>query len=225
MSFVMKELKDGSVSIVPSGDRTVEYGCVGGKINSRTLQSMIKNGYSDKPKDIKNIDGYVLDSGLSGTRAQVFHNPETNHLVVNHRGTKGLHDVMTDIGLMLGHKNNERFKHGKKITDEALGKYDTDNVTITGHSLSGNIVRQNNNNDKHDIVVVNPAVTPYDLFKKQKKNETIIRSTFDPVSALHTWSPFASSKNTINIKAKSYSPLSEHSSDILERLDGADVGV
>lgn len=228
MAFLLTTLKNNCIKIEHvkhPEDNTIEFKCVGGKINTKTLHSLIKNGYNDKPKDITNIDGYILDQKLSGTRAQVYHNPNTNHLVVNHRGTKGLHDVMTDIGLMFGHKNNKRFKHGKKITDDAIKQYDTDNITITGHSLSGEIVRHNNKDSNHDVVVVNPAITPLDMFNKQKKNETVIRSTLDPISALHSLNPFASKKRTINITSKSYNPLTEHNSDILDRLGDCDVGV
>jgi hypothetical protein len=93
----------------------VECSMVGGKINTKTLKNMINNGYAKKPKSTSSIDGYKLDESLSGTRAQVYHNPDTNHLVINHRGTASLSDVMTDIGLMFNYKNGKRFKHGKKL--------------------------------------------------------------------------------------------------------------
>lgn len=228
MSFVMTTLKNNRIKIEHvkhPEDNTIEFKCVGGKINAKTLHSLIKNGYNDKPKDVDNIDGYVLDKSLSGTRAQVYHNPKTNHLVVNHRGTKGLHDVMTDIGLMFGHKNNKRFQHGKKVTDQALRKYDTNNVSVVGHSLGSQVAKESNKGHGKEIISVNGAVTPYDLLTKQKNNETHIRSNMDVVSAFHTLNPFSSKSRTIDIKAKSYSPLVEHSSDILDRLGDVDVGV
>jgi len=169
MSFVLKELKNNRLKVQKNvSDVDCDY--VGGKINSMVLHKMIKNGYEDNPKNTENLDGYVMDKSLSGTRAQVYYHPETKHLVVNHRGTKGINDVMTDIGLMLGHKSGKRFEHGKKITDQALKKYNTDNVTISGHSLGAEVARQASKNDKHDVVVVNPAVAPLDMFNKQKDN-------------------------------------------------------
>jgi hypothetical protein len=224
MSFTLKQLKNNRVKIEKCLPEA-ECSHVGGKINSKTLHKMIKNGYADDPKETENLDGYVLDKELSGTRAQVYYNPTTKHLVVNHRGTKGVHDVMTDIGLMFGHKSGKRFEHGKKITDEALNKYKTDNVTISGHSLGSEIAREASKNTKHDVVVVNPAVAPLDMFNKQKENETVIRSRLDPISALHNFNPYANESRTIDIDAKTYNPLTEHSSDILADLGDVDVGV
>lgn len=180
---------------------------------------------SDNPKESEDLDGYVVDKELSGKRAQVYYHPESKHLVVSHRGTSGIHDMATDIGLMFGHKSNKRFVHGKKITDEALKKYNTDNVTVTGHSLGSEIARQASKNKKHDVVVLNPAIAPLDMFKRQKDNETIIRSKLDPISALHTLNPYANEARTIDIDAKTYNPLTEHSTDTLKRLGDRNVGV
>lgn len=224
MSFVVKESKNNQCKVEKSRPE-VHYEYVGGKIGSRTLQKMIKNGYNDDPKVTDSIDGYVLDKELSGTRAQVYHHPETNHLVINHRGTKGLQDVMTDISLMFGNKSGKRFTHGKKITDDALRKYNTENVTVSGHSLSGEIARQASKNKTHDVVLVNPAVTPLDMFTKQQDNETIIRSKGDPISSLHQYNPFRNEAKTIDIDTRSLNPLTEHNSQILERLGDTTIGV
>lgn len=224
MSFALKQLKNNRLQVVKNAPE-IECSHVGGKIKSGTLHKMIKNGYDEKPKESGDVDGYVLDKSLSGTRAQVYYNPETKHLVVNHRGTKGVHDVMTDVGLMFGNKSGKRFEHGKKITDQALKKYNTDNVTISGHSLGAEVARQASKSDKHDVVVVNPDVAPPDMFNRQKDNETVIRSSLDPISALHNLNPFRNKAKTIDIDAKTYNPLAEHSSNVLERLGDRDVGV
>jgi hypothetical protein len=225
MSFVMKQLKNNRLKVeknITDNDAGCAY--VGGKISSKTLHKMIQNGYAENPKDAKDLDGYALDKSLSGTRAQVYYNPSTKHLVVNHRGTQGVHDVMTDIGLMFGHKNGKRFEHGKKITDEALRKYDTDNVTVSGHSLGSEIARQASKNNKHDVVVVNPAVAPLDMFNRQKDNEYVVRSTLDPMSGLHRFNPFKNEAKTIDINAETWNPFTEHSSSILERLGNVEIG-
>jgi len=224
MSFTLKQLNNNRLKVEKvAPEVTCDY--VGGKINNKTLHKMIKNGYEDKPKDMDLVDGYVLDKSLSGTRAQVYYHPETKHLVINHRGTKGSKDVMTDIGLMFGNKSGKRFEHGKKITDEALKKYNTDNVTISGHSLGSEVARQASKNSNHDVVVVNPAVAPLDMFNRHKDNETVIRSTLDPISALHSFNPYRNEARTIDIDAKGYNPLSEHSSSILDRLGDTEVGI
>ena len=227
MSFVLKQLKNNRLKIernVIEDPGSIDYKWIGGKINNKTLKHMINNGYMDNPAIMDNIDGYILDKELSGKRAQVYYHPEKDHLVVNHRGTKGIHDVMTDIRLVLGDKSGNRFKHGKKITDDALRKYNTENVTIAGHSLAGEIARQSSKNDNHDIIVVNPAVAPLDMFNRQKDNETVIRSTLDPVSGLHGFNPFANETKTIDIPFQSYNPLEEHHAEILDRLGDIEIG-
>ena len=113
MSFTVKDLNNNCLKVEKVAPE-VTFDYVGGKIKSTTLHKMIKNGYEDKPKHTDSVDGYVLDKSLSGSRAQVYYHPETKHLVVNHRGTKGSKDVMTDIGLMFGHKSGKRFVQVKR---------------------------------------------------------------------------------------------------------------
>ena len=80
------------------------------------LNKVIENGYKKKNKQDSNIDGYILDKKLSGERAQVYYNPETNKTVINHRGTASMKDWGTDLGLSLGIKSGKRFKHAGKFT-------------------------------------------------------------------------------------------------------------
>jgi hypothetical protein len=99
MSFTLKQLKSNRVKVEKCLPEA-ECSYVGGKINSKTLHKMIKNGYADDPKETENLDDYVLDKELSGTRTQVY-NQSYN------KSSKGVHDVMTDIGLMFGHKSGK----------------------------------------------------------------------------------------------------------------------
>lgn len=225
MSFKLKQLRNNRVAVKKMEPNTIEYQIKGGKINNRILQSMMANGYAKKPQSKDNIDGYIPDKELSGIRAQVYHNPKTNHLVINHRGTKGMHDVFTDIGLMFNHKSGKRFQHGKAVTDSALRKYDPKNVTLSGHSLGHQIAKDANRNHEKETVSVNPAITPYDMLNTQKDHETIIRSKLDPISYLHTWSPFANNASTIDIDAKTYNAIEEHHSAVILDLGDRDVGV
>jgi hypothetical protein len=207
---------------VDTDDPDVFY--TGGKINTDTLYKITQNGYSKDPKKTSKIDGYVLDKELSGERAQVYYHPDKEHLVINHRGTSGIHDMVTDVKMMFGYKDNKRFDHGREITDKAIKKYDTDNITITAHSLGSQIAQNANAKHNAEQIVVNPAVLPQDIVRKQKKNETVIRSQLDPISVLHTLNPFASKKNTITVGATSINPLTEHNSNVLNRLDQSQVG-
>lgn len=197
----------------------VQYIVIGSGLKASSLKKILQNSYTDNPKSNSNIDGYEMDKTLSGKRAQVYHNKDKNHTIINHRGTRGINDVITDFKLMLGKKDNNRFKHGKKITDEAIKKYTDSDITLTGHSLSGQIVKEANKKHNKETIVLNPAITPHDLLDKQKSNETIIRSKADPISILHNLQPYKSKNKTINIEPKTANPLKEHSTNILDRLD------
>lgn len=191
-----------------------EHIIFGGKIGLKmnTMHKMLDNSYG-KADD---VNGYILDKSLSGKRSQVYHNSETNHLVVTHRGTKGIHDVKTDIKMMFGFKNGKRFKHGKKITDQAINKYKTDNTTIIGHSLGHSIAKEANKGHDKEMITLNGAVTPLDMFDKQKSNEHIIRSKYDPISALHTLNFYKKKQNTYTLDNNIINPLKSHSTDVLE---------
>jgi hypothetical protein len=165
------------------------------------------------------IQGYNLDKELSGQRAQVYHNPKTNHVIINHRGTKGINDMYTDMKLMFGFKNNKRFNHGKDITDEALKKYHNADVSITGHSLGHAIAKEANKEHKKELVTLNGAVTPFDIFDKPQENEHFIRTKYDPVSVLHNFVPMQDDENTTTINSHSLNLLDEHGTDTLDRLD------
>ena len=131
------------------GNIPIKYVCLGGKLNVKTLQQVIKNGY--KKDKTNKLDGYILDHELSGSRAQVYHNEKNNKTIINHRGTQGFNDLITDLKLSLGKTNNKRFNHGKNITDNAIEKYANSDFTITGHSLGAKIAKEANKKHNKDI--------------------------------------------------------------------------
>ena len=88
--------------------------------------------------------------------------------------------------------------------------------------MGSEVARQSSHNSNHDVIVVNPAVAPPDMFNRHKDNHTVIRSTLDPISALHNFNPYRNEARTIDIEART---LTEHSSSILERLGDTDVGI
>ena len=137
---------------------------------------------------------------MSKSKGQVYFNRDLDHLVIAHRGTSGMHDVITDIKLLLGNKDNNRFEIGKNITDNAINKYDTDNVSIIGHSLGASVAKESNRNYDHEVIAVNPAVVPSDLFEAQKSNEYIFRNKYDVVSVLHDMNPQKNAEQTYTIQ-------------------------
>jgi len=190
---------------------------VGGKVTVGNLKGIIKNGYQ-KDK-IDDINDYKLDKELSGERVQVYHNPKTNHTIINHRGTKGLQDVITDIRLLFGDKSSERFQHFKEVSEKAHEKYKDSNITQVGHSLGAQLAKEANVKRNDETVTYNGATTPLDLFNQQKSNEYNIRTSIDPISAIQQYQPFQKPESNIVIPSTSYNLLDEHKSHALNRLD------
>ncbi len=186
--------------------------CLGGKIKIKTLKKVVSNGYKKNKEE--ELDGYKLDNQLSGSRVQVYHNIADNKTIINHRGTSGINDLITDFKMMLGNSNNKRFNHGKQITDKAIDKYADSDIILTGHSLGAKIAKESNKLNKNTILL-NPVVLPGDKFDG---NDTIVKSKLDPVSFLYN--PKSQKSKTIEIKAKTINPINEHKSQILNRLDG-----
>lgn len=146
------------------------------------LKGIINAGYGEK-----NTTGLTEDKELSGKRVKVFHdNVGDTHVV--HRGTSGIHDVMTDAFISLGGdiKKTNRYKHADKITKQARAKYGAANTTVVGHSLGGKLAEMTGRSSDKGIITVNKAAVVTDIGKKRKKNQTDIRHTNDVVSALST---------------------------------------
>lgn len=195
----------------------IQYFVKGGKISISTVQKVLSNGYAKK-KD-NSLDGYNLDHSLSGTRVQVYHNPNTNHTIVSHKGTDSIQDWCTNLSYgLFNDTSGKRFEHSKKIQNEAENKYDGQ-ITTVGHSLGSKLADEATKNSKdREVVTVNGATTPYDLLKKADKDVTNIRTSLDPVSYLQNYKQ--KNKNDIRIPSKTFNPLIEHSTDTLGRIDG-----
>ena len=185
-------------------------------LTTPTLHKMFGNSYAKSKDQSHIVNGYEMDHSLSGQGAQVYHNKDTNYLVVAHRDTKGIHDVRTDMKLIMGFKKNKRFQHGKDITDKAIAKYKTDNVSVIGHSLGSAIASESNKTHKHETIGLNGAIVPIDLMNKQRDNEHMIRSKYDPVSALHLLKPHKNKTSTHTLDNSYINPLKAHSTDVIE---------
>jgi hypothetical protein len=187
---------------------------VGGKLSIRDLRGLLKQSYNPKKDD---YDGWTLDKSLSGQRAKVFQNKETGEAAVVHRGTKGIQDWGNDLKYALGFsiKDSARVKHAKNIQKQAEEKYGKENVSTLGHSLGSKIGREVGKDSK-EIISLNGAYAPQDLFKPISNKEFNIRTSLDPVSALL---PLKQHKNTFTIPSVSMNPLTEHSVDTLARVD------
>ena len=149
-------------------------------LNNQTTGRLLENSYQDKPKE--EIGGYLIDKSLSGKRVQVYTNDE-GKAVIAHRGTKGFQDILTDVKVMFGNKDNDRFKHAKKIQKQAEEKYGKENTTTIGHSL-GSIIAEDVGQKSDKLITYNKPVGLLDINKKVSNKQTDIRTSRDPLSLL-----------------------------------------
>jgi hypothetical protein len=105
------------------------------KTSQTILSKMFKEVYSKSKDRTNNIDNYELDKELSGQRVTVYHNKDTGHTVINHKGTSGIHDWITDLRLGLGDKSSNRFKHPVSALQTLAPKH-KNNITVTNKSIN-----------------------------------------------------------------------------------------
>ncbi len=182
------------------------------QLTGKQISDFSSSSYK-KNKDVEDINGYVLDRGLSTSEAKVFVNKDKNKVVIANRGTKPtLSDWTNNLALLLGqYKNTKRFDNARQIQVKAKDKYPSFEFLNVGHSQSARITKLLNDEGLTDkIVNINPASLPSD---KKKENETTIRSSDDIVS---TFDKFK--KGDILIDSKTGNPLLEHKTDIVSRL-------
>jgi hypothetical protein len=130
------------------------------------------------------------DRGSDDTTA-VYLNKQDQHIIIGYRGTKSIQDVITDYQLGQGNElSTPRFRKDLEQYDQIVGFYQPSTITITGHSLGGNICfNLNASKDNIDnVIVFNPAFNQNDIYRRfanvNKKNTTIIRTAADPISIL-----------------------------------------
>lgn len=185
----------------------------GGALPVKDIKELLKHSYDKQPSS---HGDYELDPELSGQRVQVYKKRGSNQAVVVHRGTQGIHDWGNDLKYALGFdiSNSNRLKHARDIQQKAEAKYGANNISTLGHSLGSKIARDVGQNS-NEIINLNPAIAPQDVNKPKSDKEYDIRTSLDPVSAL---SNLTQNTNTITIPSQSFNPLTEHSTDTLDRL-------
>jgi hypothetical protein len=200
----------------------------GGFIGYSDLNSVIDETYNQTPAE--NINGYQIDPTISNDYGKVYHNKNTNHTIISHRGTSGASDWLNNGAYALGqYEKTNRYKTGKAIQDQAELKYGSQNTSTVGHSQGAILARKLGAKSK-EIINVNPAY----LGERPLQNEYTVRSSGDLVSRLYQpvalarriLYPNYSKKRDITIKSNRYfNPvnkiLKEHSADILKRVRGS----
>ena len=211
----------------------------GGKLKVKELKIFLESSYVDPaPADIM---GYKLDEEISNksilisqTTARAYVNESLKHVVVTHRGT-GMEKMGSDwvnnavyasshAGIW-AYKLTPRYIRAKAVQDAVHKKYTASKgwtVDTTGHSQGGLLSHLLGTESKNSIGF-NPASKSESL----GKNQYIVRSSFDAVSALsgpaqamnERLYPGWSKHHYITIPAETSNPVTEHGVPILDRLD------
>jgi hypothetical protein len=189
----------------------------GGAITGKELKKLTAASYTKGKERPRQIGDLVLDPQLTTREAAVYYNPKTGEATVTHRGTQGASDWLNNAALGVGlYKSTGRYARGKETQKKVNEKYGKENVLTTSHSQSGALAHELNKEGLvHKSVEVNPARLPN---QKVMKNETIIKSSLDPVSI------FVPKDDKVKvIPGRTYNPLAEHSAKIIRGEDAAEI--
>ena len=186
----------------------------GGALSGRDVKNMVASSYEKKGK--KQIGENKLDESLSNKKVKVYHNEKTGKTTVVNRGTTSsvadwANNAVYALQGKKAYKKTDRYKQAKRTQEKAIAKYGKENITNVGHSQGSIIARELNKEGLTNQVI---AVNPASKAEKVKKNEVVIKSSGDLVSAL-----VPKGKNVKVIKAKSYNPLAQHSAKIIRGAD------
>ena len=191
------------------------------QLSKDQLQTMLANTY--KPNtDGDNVGRYMLDTSLSDNRVKVYHDAETKHTVVGHRGSASKGDWWENLLYSRGIKAGANFKHSREVQKKAQAKYGTENLTTIGHSKGA--LHAQEFGQAGDIVTLNKPVNIKDAMRyKVPGYQTDYRGEGDVVSILR---PLQGGKKAVTLKKgksdkKSWNPiknlLTEHGTETLER--------
>lgn len=188
-------------------------------LTAKQTKQFINASYSNKAPP--RVGEWEFDATISRPTARVYFHPKTGKAVVVHRGTKGVLDWGNNIAFLANqYKNTPRYWAGKDVQEKAAKKYGADNITTVAHS-QGALIARDAGKQTHDVITVNPAYRIGHLHPK----ETVVRSENDIVSWLlhpvekgREFAGLEPYPTDIVIPAKSNDILTEHSSDIIDRL-------
>jgi len=178
-------------------------------MNNNTLKKFVEAGYKKK-SEAKQIDDYILDEELSTKRNKVYYNPTTGKAIHTIAGTDSAYDWTNNALIPLGmHEYSNRYKNSESIQKKVNKKYGASNVDLVSHSQSGNIAE--NLANKNLVGGANTTLNPA-IIGSHNKNIKVVKSAFDPVSLLTN-----TNKNDNIVTPKSFNPIVEHSTNILDK--------
>jgi hypothetical protein len=107
------------------------------------------------------------------------------------------------------HEYSNRYKNSESIQKKVNKKYGASNVDLVSHSQSGNIAE--NLANKNLVGGANTTLNPA-IIGSHNKDIKVVKSAFDPVSLLTN-----TNKNDTIVTPKSFNPIVEHSTNILDK--------
>ena len=182
--------------------RAISIGDLKTALDKSYSKSKVKTGFGD----------FQVDSDLTTKETQTYVNPKTGQVLVVHRGTQGLRDVLTDIAYTATGYKGKRFKDANKIQKQAESKYGAENISTLGHSL-GSLVSSDVGSNSKEIINYNKPIIPW---SRKRENEYNISTENDPFSWFHR--PKKTEKY-IKIESNTVNPIQEHSINRLDKLE------
>lgn len=187
----------------------------GGSLKVSVFQALLESSYTGNE-----VQGFTIDKSISSKETRVYVSNISEQVIVAHTGTYSTSDWGNNAVFALlgdsGYQLTPRYNRAKKIQQKAEKKYGAKNISTIGHSQAG-LLAQLLGQNTHEIITLNKATRPQDFLQLSKPSKQYdVRSNGDVVSV---WgNPFLK-KNTTTIKKKSNNPISEHSPNVLSRLD------
>ena len=188
---------------------------VGKAVSIKDLKTALDKSYSAKSVKEGFVD-FQVDPSLTTRETQTYVNPNTNQVLVVHRGTASMSDVFTDLAYSSTGYKAKRFKEAEKIQKQAEAKYGAKNVSTLGHSL-GSLISADVGSNSKEIINYNKPMT---LWNRKRDNEYQISTKNDPFSWFHKPKKKDTLLNKhVEIDSKTIDPVKEHSIKKLDELD------
>jgi hypothetical protein len=180
-------------------------------ISNKELQDLLAKSYEGGLSD---YGDYKVDRELSNPISQVYYNEKKRQPIVVHRGSAEGQDWAENARYgLFNDTSGEHFKKAEETQRRAEQRYGTDNLTTIGHSKGATHAEEYGKRGKQ-IITLNKPVSPYDLVSKRvPENQIDIKTSNDPVSFLRG---FQSGNEARVLESKTYNPLAEHSTSVLE---------
>lgn len=206
-----------------SEDEQEGAGMMGAGLYADDMKDLLDASYDKRNYD---VGDYKIDHDLSDPRVKVYTNEKTGKVLSVHRGSADWRDWLDNYKLVTRGemKSSNTYKEHKKKQDAINKKYGIENQILLGHSRAGKYVEELNKekgNKYGETLTYNKATNWTDIGRNNPNNQTDIRVSNDPVSALRF---LQKGKNKVTIKNKGFNPFKAHGTGKLSFLGKKLIG-